>query len=91
MLLYIYTHTNTYMDTYIYIYTRLCNMGCISMLAAFCPEPPKHVGQPPVLPESSDESDEYGGMNPEDDQWQWEKGVVDKRAADPSFQLRRSM
>ena len=57
------------------------------MLAQFCPEPGKHIGQPADFGEDSD-SDFYEEEDPPLEEWMWEKGVVERRAADPSFRLR---
>ena len=69
-----------------YIYTSLCNMGCISMLAQFCPEPGKHIGQPADFDDS--DSDFYEEEDPPKDMWMWELGVEERRQNDPSFKLR---
>jgi len=40
---------------------------------AFCPEPPKHVGQPPVFNLDDDTDDE---IEVPEEEYVWEKGVT---------------
>ena len=54
------------------------------MLAAFCPETPTHVGQPADVPDDDESDSDLEQENPKDEEWQWELGVVQALAADPS-------
>ena len=52
------------------------------MLAAFCPDPKSHIGQPVAFQEvSSDDDDEAVP----DEEWRWDFGVTD------TTQLRKSL
>ena len=52
------------------------------MLAAFCPEPKSHIGQPVAFEVSSDDDDE--DVIP-DEEWRWNYGVTN------TTQLRKSL
>ena len=45
------------------------------MLAAFCPDPKSHIGQPVAFDE--EETDEEEDENVPDNEWQWDVGVTD--------------
>ena len=44
------------------------------MLAAFCPDPKSHIGQPAAFDE--EETDEEEDENVPDNEWQWDLGVT---------------
>ena len=53
-----------------------CTLLCTFLFAEFCPEPAKHIGQPPVFNISDEEDDEETEVMEED--YIWGAGVSNK-------------
>jgi hypothetical protein len=76
--IYIYMYECVFIDACVYVGIELEGVAapvhCCVCILDFCPEPGKHVGQPPIFLDSDDE--DYA-EEVKDEDYLWEKGVKD--------------